>query len=364
MKKTLLPAIFIALCFASTAQDIRHIADSVRMRRRVPGLVYAVISSDKIFVSGAVGFKQLRTKDSISLTNRFHIGNATASFTSFIAAQLVAKGKIVWTTKLIQQFPALTKRMRPEYKAVTLADLLSQQAGFPVYNVFSDFANVPAHSGTLPVQRYKLVEWLVLQPGRTDTTTKRDVRFSNANTAVAVAMLEKASGKSWEELLQEYINKPLGISVKTGWPNKISASEPWGHWEEGEKFMALDPSHWFTVPNTFAGAADANLSINDYIKFIQDELRGLRGQKAVLPARAYELLHYAYPNYAIGWTNLEVANNHISECDGSMGTFYSHVEIIKEKNIAVIVMANAGDSSAKGACLNLARILREMFVTL
>lgn len=357
-----MPAFTLLLYVSAIAQDVHHIADSIRMRRRVPGLVYAVISSDKILQSGAAGFKQLRGKDSISISNRFHIGNATASFTAFIAAQLVAKGKIVWTTRLIQQLPLLAKKARPEYKSITLVDLLSQQAGFPSFNIYTDFANVPVHSGTLAVQRYKLVEWLVLQPSKIDTTVKRTAKFSNANTAVAVAMLERASGKSWEELVREYLNKPLGISIKTGWPNKLSPAEPWGHWDEGDRFTPLDPNHWFTIPGTFTGAADANITLGDYIKFIQDELRGLRGQKAVFPARTYDLMHYAYPNYAIGWANLEVANNHISECDGTMGTFYSHVEIIKEKNIAVIVMANAGDNSAKGACLNLARMLREMYV--
>jgi D-alanyl-D-alanine carboxypeptidase len=255
MKKIVFSALTLLLFIATVAQDVHHIADSVRIRRRVPGLVYAVLNSDKVLLSGAVGFKQLRGKDSISVANRFHLGNATASLTAFIAAQMVARGKIVWTTKLIQELPLLAKKCRPEYKSVTLADLLSQQAGFPGFNLYADFANLPAHSGTLQVQRYKLVEWLVLQPSRIDTSVKRTARFSNANTAVAVAMLEKAAGKSWEELLQEYINKPLGISVKTRWPNKISPTEPWGHWEEGDRFTPLDPNHWFNIPPTFTGAA-------------------------------------------------------------------------------------------------------------
>jgi len=76
------------------------------------------------------------------------------------------------------------------------------------------------------------------------------------------------------------------------------------------------------------------------------------------------MMHYIYPEYAFGWSNLEVNGNHISECDGTVGTFYSHVEIIKEKNIAVIVLCNSGDTGGKGAAINLARLLREQYTTL
>src|SRR5882724_8930023 len=94
-------AIILALwssCVHATAQDTRRIADSVRLRRRIPALVYAVVSSDSILLMEGVGYKQFRTKDSISLSNRFHLGSATVSFTSFIAVQLVAKGKLKWNT--------------------------------------------------------------------------------------------------------------------------------------------------------------------------------------------------------------------------------------------------------------------------
>ena len=180
----------------------------------------------------------------------------------------------------------------------------------------------------------------------------------------AAAMLEKASGKAWETLLVDYVNKPLGISAKIGFPNRLDVNQPWGHWVEGGQFSAMGPTHWFGLNASLAPAADVNITLPDYIKFIQDQLRGLTGQKALLPQKAYELMHYGYPVYSIGWSNIDLDNYHISEADGTMGTFYCHVEIIREKNIAVIVMANSGDALAKGGVLNLAKIIRQMYVTL
>jgi len=78
--------------------------------------------------------------------------------------------------------------------------------------------------------------------------------------------------------------------------------------------------------------------------------------KALLPARQYELMHYSSPNYGLGWSNLEVNGTHISESDGTLGTFFSHVEILKEKNLAIVILCNSGDNGGKGAVINLARL--------
>ena len=339
-------------------------ADSVRRHRGVPALVYAVVNSDSILLMEGVGYKQFSTKDTISLLNRFHLGSATISFTSFIAVQLVAKGMLKFNTPLLQLVPAAAAKCRPEYKSIILADLLSQQGGLLPVNMPSEIASVPVLNGTPVQQRIAFVQWATERRGNYDTGSKKGFRFSNANTVAAVAMLEKASGKSWEQLLKEYVNKPLGINIKTGWPNQLSPAEPWGHWMESDKYMSTEPRYWFHASPALTGAADANSTIGDYCRFVQDELKGLRGQKAVLAPRLYELMHYSYINYAFGWGNLELNGVHISECDGTLGTFYSHVEILKEKNLAVIVLCNSGDTGGKGACINLARLLRQRYITL
>jgi CubicO group peptidase (beta-lactamase class C family) len=101
-------------------------------------------------------------------------------------------------------------------------------------------------------------QWALQQKGGKDTSGRKVFRFSNANTIMAVVMLEKASGKPWEELLKEYVNKPLGIDVKTGWPNSLSPNEPWGHWVEGGgRYIAIDPKYWFHISLATAVRNDA-----------------------------------------------------------------------------------------------------------
>src|SRR5687767_13958304 len=104
MKKLIVLSLLL-LTINSYSQNIRQVADSIRIWRRVPALAYAVVSADSVYHMGAVGYKRLRTKDTVSLYNRFHLGTATASITSFIAAELVKQGEIKWNTPLMQLFP-------------------------------------------------------------------------------------------------------------------------------------------------------------------------------------------------------------------------------------------------------------------
>jgi CubicO group peptidase (beta-lactamase class C family) len=367
MKRVCFFVAFASIGFFTYAQNARSIADSIRLKRRIPALVYAVVSTDSILEMGGVGYKQFKVKDTISLKNRFHLGSATASITSFIASQVVANKKLAWNTKLLQVFPEFAEKCRLEFKTLTFADLLSQRAGLLQVNNKEEFYVMPIFNKDEPktTQRMRFSKWLVQQKGGKDTSGKRVLRFSNANTAVAVVMMERATGQSWEELLEKYVNRPLGIRIKTDWPIRLSETEPMGHLKEGGvNYISLNRHYGFRINTAFTGACDANITIKDYARFVQDQLRGLRDEKAVLSSYSYYLMHKSYPDYAFGWTNLEVNGYHISECDGTLGSFYSHVEIIKEKNIAVIVFCNSGDNDGKGATINLARKLREMHIKL
>jgi CubicO group peptidase (beta-lactamase class C family) len=362
--KKIFVALFLLPLSTCFGQEIRHIADSIRIRRRVPALTYAVFNSDSIFNIGAVGYKKLRTKDTVSLYNRYHLGSATVSLTAFIAAQLVNKGKISWNTSLFKLFPVFKTKSTTSYKDITLSDLLSQRTSLPSLNNYNDLYILPVFAGSLSEKRIATAEWILyVKSNVKDSIPENRFFFTNANAEVASIMLEKASGKSWEDLVAEYINKPLGISVKSGFPNKLDSNQPSGHWSnEGGIFHALPPEHWFIINPVYAPAADANLTLPDYVKFIQDELKGIKGMKAILPQPAYELLVKKYAFYSPALGNPKSGTDEISGIDGTAGSFYCHAEIIAEKNMAIIVMANGGDNASKAAVLNLAMAIREAFI--
>ncbi|HYC29715.1 MAG TPA: hypothetical protein VEB42_12875, partial [Chitinophagaceae bacterium] len=97
--------LFSAAFSASSGQAMIKTADSVRRVRGIPAIGYAVFTSDQILDMGVVGYRKYRTKDSVQLADRFHIGTNTFAFTSYIAAKLVEAKKITWVTTYAQLFP-------------------------------------------------------------------------------------------------------------------------------------------------------------------------------------------------------------------------------------------------------------------
>src|SRR6516164_3325471 len=148
----------------SFSQQMVNTADSVRLTRRIPGMVYAVFTSDSILEIGAVGYKKYRTKDSIHINDRFDIGTNTAAFTSYIAAMMVQAGKIKWNSKLLDIFPEFKKQTLPVYENITLSELLSNQTRLPPYSEIDDWYKIPMLEGTtMSAKRRKFTQYMLQQ---------------------------------------------------------------------------------------------------------------------------------------------------------------------------------------------------------
>lgn len=358
----LLFTVFLSLAVSATfGQAMIKLADSIRKVRGIPCMGYVVFTSDKIIDQGVVGFRKYRTRDSAQITDRFHIGTNTFAFTAYIASKLVELKKIQWTTTYAQLFPQNKAKLKPAYQEIALKDLLSNQAAVPPYTNVTDFANVPLTPADVLVQRRDFAYW-VLQQQPLEANRKSKMVISVASYAVAAAMLEKAGGMQWEKMLEEYINKPLGIAAKLGWPNKISEEQPSGHWARYGS-LAPEPSNtWVKAHPAIIPAFDINLTVTDYAKFLQENLRGLRGEKASLSQRSFELMHFGIPDYSFGWQNASLENARISYHTGDSHLFTSYVELVPEKNIGILVVGNNGDSMGRGGVLNLCRLLREYYM--
>lgn len=353
---------WVFLPFTSFAQQFLASADSVRKVRSIPAISYAVFNSDSIIESGAVGMRMYQHADRVNLQSRFQIGTNTTAFTCYIAAMMVNRKMITWNTPIIKVFPELNGKIMKLYNRITLLQLLSQRAGIPDYNEinsihYKDFAALP---GTPPEQR-KIFVSMMLKRQPVVIIDSSIANYSMPGTAIAAAMLEKVSGKSWEELVKQFINKPLRINAGFGFPNVKDSTQPVGHWSTYGFFSAEWNTYWAQFFPSVAPAGNIQLSIPDYVKFVQDHLRGLNGKRSVLPPQLAQMLLFGYRDYAVGWKNIVWHGLHIAGWLGVAPVYSSYVEIIKEKDLGIIVLCNAGTSDGRAGVLNFGRMLRNYY---
>lgn len=260
-------------------------------------------------------------------------------------------------THLFNVFVNWKPHANPAYYKVTLRDLLSHRAAIQPYTSGLEYEELPDFKGSKAQRRMQFAEYL-LKEKPAQLTDGMLYTYSNAGYTIAAAMLEKATGKTWEQLVVMVLNQKLGLHAKFGWPNKINADEPWGHMLEDDKLTPLPAISTYNLALS-EPAGDISMTLPDYIKFIQLNLQGLSGKDNILPAASYRFLHYGLKDYAIGWANDLDSGKKVSLHNGSAGTFYCRVLINGLTHKAYIIIANSGTDTTSEAVHELSELLEK-----
>ncbi len=332
---------FILLISLTILQAQPHAAffDSIRKANRIPEITYARISSAKIYEMKALGTTKINSAHAASLTDKFRIGSNTKSVTAFIAALLVKEGKLQWNTKFFDLFPELKSTSDPAHHALTLVNLLSMRTHLYAYTYYYDKPEQKDFSGDESQQRYQFLSWCLKQPAVLDsaqTDTIPSIHFSNLGYVMTGFMLEKVSGKTYKQLVAE-LGKKLDIHFYFGQPNSTDSLQPWGH----NKDLIPEPPADNCKLNWLLAAGNITVSLPDYIKFVQLQLKGLKGESSLLSAQEFNFLHYGLPQVSLGWFwSIDEQGYHWSTHTGNPGSFLTQVTLCKERDLATLVFMN------------------------
>ena len=150
----------------------------------------------------AVGFADMRTKDSLSENTPMHIASVSKTFTSMAVLHLMEQGGLKLEDTLGKYFPGFP------YPDVTIKMLLSHRSGLPNY---LHYLSLLKRNDTCYSNQDVLNSLFTLQPG---LEYKSGTRFSYSNTNfVLLAMIvEKITGKSFPAYLKEIFFTPLQMT--------------------------------------------------------------------------------------------------------------------------------------------------------
>lgn len=334
---------------ASPAERLDKILERIRVKHKLPGLAAAAGVGGKVVASGVSGVRRHGAPDKVEPDDRFHIASCTKSMTATLAAVAVHKGQLEWTTSLADALPVLAAKGRPEYRSATLERLLAHQARFPAYTQPSrqQVEAMKTLQGTPAEQRLAFLAD-VLGKEEPNNGSGNDA-YSNVGYAAAGAMIERAAGASWEDLLMREIAGPLKMTnVGFGYPATAKTpNQPYGHSESDGRIveLPLDESRQLAVCLWPAGAV--HCSIGDLALYAADHLNGLRGRRALLPQTMYERLHRmpggGNSGFTLGWgvrPDQRWGVTHFGA--GSGGWFFVRILIVPSHDAAVVAASNSG----------------------
>jgi len=162
-----------------------------------------VADNGKVIYKKGSGLANMEWNIPNASDTKFRLGSVTKQFTATLILQLVEQGKIKLDGKLIDYLPDY----RPDTGArVTIHNLLSHTSGIPNYTALPDFfENVSRNPFKVNdfVKKYASGD-LQFEPGTKFT-------YSNSGYFLLGAIIEKVTGKSYEQVLRENIFEPAGM---------------------------------------------------------------------------------------------------------------------------------------------------------
>lgn len=326
---------------ANGPRDIGAILAPICESVGVPAMAGAIVTSRGIEAMGCSGVRKRGEAVPVTVNDLWHLGSCTKAMTATIVGMLVDEGKLKWDSTLRDIFG---DRCIGAYQAVTLASLLSHRAGLP-RNL--DWGR---YSGSDDLIRKRLDIVTRAFGAEPEYPPGSEARYSNVGYVVAGAVIEKLYGKAWEEVIRDEIFVPLGMSSAgfggLGTPGEID--QPWGHFADGS-------------PAPTNGTANDNLpvmgpvgrvhcTIQDWSRFIRDQLRGARGEDGLLRAGTYRTMMAPQGDgqMAMGWIVVERpwGRGRVLHHTGSNTMYYANVWLAPARDFAILICANQGGDLA------------------
>ena len=235
-------------------------------RYKTPGMGVGVIRNGEVLFAGGFGYKDLETKERIDADTMWAIASCSKSFTGTLLGMLVDDGVLDFDRPIKDYLPDFKMYDAFATAECTLRDMMCHRTGLASYDaVWSD--------DTIK-ERSEL--WRRLQYLKPNLPFRYKAQYNNYMVDMAAHVAEKVTGKSWDDMVNDRIFRPLGMTRSSTLVKYLNESENvcTGYWpgEDGPFKVA----HWNS--DVSAPAGGINSTINDMLKYLDFHLK-----RGVLP---------------------------------------------------------------------------------
>lgn len=191
--------------------ELRARIAAIMERERIPGAGIALIDHDRVQWVGGMGLADRESGTPVTADTLFRVGSLTKTFLVLALMQLVEQGRLDLDGSVAQLAPeiAMENRWAAE-RPITLAQLLEHTSGFDEMRPNEVFAPPEAEAMSLR-------DVLALNPASRRARWMPGTRaaYSNPGYTVAAYILEKLTGRSYDEAIEREIFRPLGMTGAT-----------------------------------------------------------------------------------------------------------------------------------------------------
>ncbi len=310
---------------------------------RIPGAVFAVFRKGEPAEMHCLGYKNIEAKTKPDPSTRFCMASVSKSYTSALISILCDERKLDLDRPVTDFVPGLQYRE----KAMSLKDMMSHRSGL---------AN---HDALWPGEQTKAEVAQQMRYLDSNLPFRSKYQYNNTQYVMAGYAAEYVTGKSFEELVTEYLLNPIGMTETTATERGIKASG-----NMAEPYRVLGTSRHklpFWNMDMAAPAAGVNSTLNDMVKWVRFHLSGgvTEDGKRIISEKLFREIHTAHiaapdvpvvaddplqlTGYGLGWRIGTYRGTPLQMHNGKIEGYSSSEVYLPEKGVGFVIMINLHD---------------------
>jgi CubicO group peptidase (beta-lactamase class C family) len=326
---------------------------------KVPGLATIVVKKGEVVFQKTYGVKNLVTKEPVDENTLFNMASTTKAVVAIAMGMLVDDGKLDWDDKVTDYVPYFKLSDAYSTADARVKDLLTHNLGIGNADALWTLDSLSTKE---TIQRFQFAK--KTYPLRGGFT------YQNIMYAVAGEVIAAASGKPWNEFVQERVFDPLEMTRSQTIAKNIfevgNYVTPYLHDPE-DGIVQVD--YGFSDQLGPAGmiCSTAN-DISNYLTFLTND--GVFKSDTLVQAKTFKKLFEphsflgstgTYPtndltkpnwnSYGLGWFQQDYKDHKLDFHTGSLFGLVAIAGIMHDKDVAVYVFANLDHAELRHAIL-------------
>lgn len=280
----------------------------------------AVSKDGNLIYSKSIGKADIETNTNLSFKTKYRIASITKTFTSTLVLKAIENKKIALNQTIDKFFPTIQNSEK-----ITVGNLLNHRSGIQDFLVADDFANGYSEA--------KSEEEMLTIIGKlkSDFSPNSKAAYSNSNYYLLSIILEKIYKKSYKEVLDEQIVKPLELrNTYFGGKINVQNNECYSYYftDKWEKEIEGDTS----VP---LGAGGIVSNPNDLTIFIEKLFNG-----KIISLESLKTMTKIQDKFGMGIFELPFYDKKGFVHRGQIDSFTSVLSYFPEENLSIAIISN------------------------
>ncbi|MBL8795919.1 MAG: serine hydrolase [Planctomycetia bacterium] len=315
----------------------------------VPGCSVVIVRDGKVIYLQGFGVRRLGGMEAVTPDSIFPYSSCSKAFIALAIGMLVDEGKMRWDDPVRKHLPHFRLADPLADANCTLRDLLCHRTGVAGHDLLSYRAPWSCED---QVRRIGLV-----QPSK---GFRAAFQYSSIMYLAAAQAVEKASGQSWNDFVEQRIFKPLDMKSATNTTTAIlkpgvDRAEPHDRDAQGK----LAPIPWYEFPESHP-AVSVHGSARDLGKWLIFQLgdgRTPRGTRLVsaenlaetqapqIPIRLEGSWRYMHPftvqlSYGLGWVVQDYHGRALASHAGVIDGMRAHIALAPDDRLGLAILSN------------------------